>query len=247
MPLADDQGGAQQGEADELEGVAWSGKSVGGGRLMQLAGRVAKAIGPAGVEGLAHAISPLVVTGGGDLRTICCEYARRIFPKASHSSHLAFMRQHLSHFASILADRALALRGGDDDFLLVGRNIEHCVKAVRADEGCILISAHVGNWELGGRMLRDLGGPPVSLVKVEAEDPREREAVAQALYGNGRRPSIIDPRDGLRASLAIRAALEAGETVCMLGDRVYGAQESIQVPFLGSMARFRRGPGRWPR
>ena len=52
----------------------------------------------------------------------------------------------------------------------------------------------------------------------------------------GRVTAVIDPRDGIGASLAINAALQAGDMVCMLGDRVMGGQPSMTVDFLGGQA-----------
>jgi predicted LPLAT superfamily acyltransferase len=53
---------------------------------------------------------------------------------------------------------------------------------------------------------------------------------------------VIDPRDGIGASLAITAALQAGDMVCMLADRVFGEQPAVEVDFMGGRVRLPIGP-----
>ena len=74
---------------------------------------------------------------------------------------------------------------------------------------------------------------------------RNDQAEAQRIVDRqmrGDRTTVIDPRDGIGASLAINAALQAGDMVCMLGDRVMGNQPAIEVDFMGGRVRFPMGP-----
>ncbi len=76
---------------------------------------------------------------------------------------------------------------------------------------------------------------------LDGEDPRVQAQLARAM---GDRPyGVIDLRDPVAAAWQIAAALQRGETCCMLGDRSAGDQaQTLRVPFLGASAAFPIGP-----
>jgi predicted LPLAT superfamily acyltransferase len=107
--------------------------------------------------------------------------------------------------------------------------------------GCVIISAHVGNWELSCRFLTSYKIGAFNMVMLNAEDPAIAEQVRASLGTH--RVNVIDLADPMSASLLIISALNQGETCCMLSDRTAGANDhTIRVPFLGGLARFPTGP-----
>jgi predicted LPLAT superfamily acyltransferase len=148
--------------------------------------------------------------------------------------------RHFYAFARILADRFLC---GVDASAIGFRNpgAARLDQAMRHPQGCILLSAHLGAWEMAGRWLRVHGQAHIHIVMLKAEDPKVQAEVDRAM---GDHPfSIIDLRDPFGASLEIAAALRRGETCCMLGDRTAGNHaNTLAVPFLGELAHFPTGP-----
>jgi predicted LPLAT superfamily acyltransferase len=104
--------------------------------------------------------------------------------------------------------------------------------------GVILLSAHVGSWEIGGHLLGRLG-KPVNVVVLEKDEARMRQLFDRALAA--KTFNLIATDGHPLRSIPIAAALRRGEIVCLLGDRSFGGAD-VRVPFLGSPARFPVGP-----
>src|SRR5262249_55868672 len=110
-------------------------------------------------------------------------------------------------------------------------------KAARAGRGLVVVTAHLGNWELAGRMLARDGARPTHVV-VEAEaDP----AVERFLRG-GQASVRFVTRSAPTTSLALVAALRRGEIVAVQGDRALGTRGDVPHPFFGAPALFPIGP-----
>lgn len=105
-------------------------------------------------------------------------------------------------------------------------------QALAAGSGAILISPHLGTWELGGLGLADLGyrisvltfREPDEQVNQQRKDIREERGIG-VIY--------VDRND--TSPLAIIEAVNAlrrNEIVCLLGDRD-GSSNTVMVPFFG--------------
>ncbi len=111
--------------------------------------------------------------------------------------------------------------------------------AVSSGDGCVLLSAHLGNWDMASRLLSLFEGGPFHLVVYRGEDPQVQARLDQAL---GDHPcGIIDLADPQGASIEMANALSRGEICCIMGDRGVGHRD-INIPFLGSPVPFPTGP-----
>lgn len=104
--------------------------------------------------------------------------------------------------------------------------------------GVLLLTAHLGNWEVGGLMLAEMK-QPISVVLVPDIFP----AVERARRALHRRAGVEEIRvDRTFAStLAVLRALNANGIVAMQADRDFD-NSGIAVPFFGKEAYFPRGP-----
>jgi KDO2-lipid IV(A) lauroyltransferase len=112
----------------------------------------------------------------------------------------------------------------------------HYLEAARATgRGVLMVTAHFGNWELGGAVLCALGHQlqvivlPHRLARLEALLRRQRE----------RRGMAIIPAD--RAVFGTLRALRSGGMVGVLADRDFSSHRHRQ-PFFGKPACLPRGP-----
>jgi lauroyl/myristoyl acyltransferase len=103
--------------------------------------------------------------------------------------------------------------------------------------GFVSLTAHVGNWELAGRLLAGRTARPTHVV-VAQEEARELERWVRR-NGDGMR---FVPRSRPTISLELHAALRRGEVVALQGDRALGTRGDVLVPFFGSPAPFPLGP-----
>ena len=218
----------------------WDGRDQGGLLKLRLASLCLRLIGGSGSRLLSYPLALVGLFGSARGRLEVGRYLKRLRPELSGDERLGLIWRQFASFGRILGDRGLVyMRGGR--LHCRHRGGEHLRAALGGERGCILLSAHVGNWELAGRLLGRIGsGKRVHLVNVENEDPRERAYIEAHM--RDARPAIIDPRDAMAAALQINAALGNGDVVCMLGDRHVPGQETVRVPFLGKPAQFPIGP-----
>lgn len=118
------------------------------------------------------------------------------------------------------------------------RGFENIVAARRRGKGGILITGHLGNWELGGILLA-LEGVPLTVVTLEEptteltrwrEEYRRRLGIKTVAVG-------ADPF----SFVGIIGALRRNEFVAMLVDRPY-AGSGLPVRLFGHEAEFSTGP-----
>jgi KDO2-lipid IV(A) lauroyltransferase len=105
--------------------------------------------------------------------------------------------------------------------------------------GRIIVTAHMGNWEVGGAALGPSEGPQV-MVGFPERDPAleayrrgRREANGQSSVGSG--------GEGMGILFRLRNVLEEGGSVIVLADRSVG-KDGVEVIFRGRRARFLKSP-----
>lgn len=150
--------------------------------------------------------------------------------------------RHYRQFALMVLDRlAFTLgRAGAYDVVLHGR--EHFEELAAAGRGAVLVGAHIGSFD-ALRALARRHGVVVNAVMFT------RHAVRINTLLRGLDPDIdvrvvhLDPSVPDTA-LELRACVERGEFVAILGDRVgpSGRARVVRVPFLGVEAPFPQGP-----
>lgn len=183
-----------------------------------------------------------LVAGPGKHGRASRDYLRRAFPKAGALKILWLNYRHFLSFGRILLDRAYAFAGMHDRFQFERENTEAFAQALAQGKGLLVVSAHMGNWEMAAHTLASLRGTtvpvPVNLVwfrNESGEHEKHLKRVASELPYN-----IIDSRDPLQASIDMVNALKRGEIVAIHGDRCTG--NAIHVPFFGAEAAFPNGP-----
>jgi KDO2-lipid IV(A) lauroyltransferase len=219
---------------------AGQGRSVISPGVLRLADGLLHGLGPRRVWCIARCLALPIGLLLPSLRRPCERIHRHADPTADGLTIALRAIRHLADFAAVLCDRRLlALR--PERFHLRGRGADRLAEACRRPGGAVLVGAHCGAWEISSRFLsrwvRDL-----AIVKLTAEDPEERRHVDTALARVGPAPQVIDPRDGLDAVLAARAALARGAVVGLLGDRALPGQAWRAALLLGRPAALPVGP-----
>lgn len=148
--------------------------------------------------------------------------------------------RHFYCFGMSMVDRFsfLVLRGSPFAYTCIDE--ERIAAAAAQGAGAILLSAHVGNWEIAGNLLYDRLEVPINVLMLDAE----REAlqrVYQPALDRRRFKAIAIVPNAPDAMVETVARLRQGELVCLLGDRLLDGR-GMTVPFLGRPARFPIGP-----
>jgi predicted LPLAT superfamily acyltransferase len=132
----------------------------------------------------------------------------------------------------ILVDRAVLgiLGSGNLDLSLDGR--EELAALLAERRGLIMVTAHVGCWQLAMSSL-SLLDTQVNLLIHRAEGDVDRHFFE---HGSGKAPyRIVDPTGYLGGTLEMLQILKNGELLCIMGDRnMGGAGSTVSVDFLGT-------------
>ena len=146
--------------------------------------------------------------------------------------HFAFYWADLFRFAQLPVERMLEVHDG------VGGD-EHLEAAIADGKGAVLLTAHLGNWELGGVLLCQQQLPVSSVYVKDAFADVER--FRSFLRNLGEVEEIAIAPGAAWSSLPVLRALRAGRLVAMQGDRDFDGR-GIPATFFGELVRFPRGP-----
>ncbi|HTJ11428.1 MAG TPA: hypothetical protein VL547_05370 [Dinghuibacter sp.] len=138
-------------------------------------------------------------------------------------------------FGQTLIDRVVLMAGIPNKFTFDFDGEEH----LRAMKGGLLLSGHIGNWEIAGHLLQRLE-TRIHILMYDAEHERIK-AYLTSVTGE-RRANIIVIKDDLSHIYAVSDALAAGDMVCIHADRFVDGAKSMKADFLGAPALFPVGP-----
>ncbi len=153
-------------------------------------------------------------------------------------SLLATYKNHCM-FAQVVIDRFAMYAG--KRFTLRIHDYESFLRLAKQEEGFVLLSAHVGNYELSGYSLRSETKPFFALV-FAGEKPTVMSSRRQMFGTNS--ISMIPIMPDMSHLYAVNNALAEGGIVSLPADRVYGSEKTVAVPLLSSEAHLPAGPFR---
>ena len=164
----------------------------------------------------------------------------RVLPALGPSALEAKVSETFANFAVCFADLLTLNRGADaglsPDVVAIGGDA-HLDAGLAHGRGAILLTAHLANWELAGRLLARLRERPTHVVLSAEQD----HAVEGYLRLGGPHLTFVTRRDAT-STLGLMAALRRGELVAMQGDRATGERGDATLPFFGAPAAFPLGP-----
>ncbi len=119
----------------------------------------------------------------------------------------------------------------DDDARVLGTSR-------RGGRGFLLVTGHVGNWEMGAVTLRRHGLVPAVVGQPEL-DPTVQQMRLELRERLG--VESIDIGSSMATAFKVRAAIDNGRAVALLVDRAY-PEDQVVVPFFGRPTPFLRSP-----
>jgi predicted LPLAT superfamily acyltransferase len=149
--------------------------------------------------------------------------------------------RHILAFSSTIHDRIYLLNDRHDlfDIRIIGGGPLHALHASGA--GCFLFGAHLGSFEILRSIARGHGGLNVS-VAMYPENARQLNDTLASI--NPRIMLDVISLGQFDSMLAVHHRLKEGAMVGILADRASGPDKYLELPFLGSPARFPTGPFR---
>ncbi len=143
------------------------------------------------------------------------------------------------YFGQTLIDRVVVMAEIPNRFSFDFDGEDHLHQMVAAGSGGLLLSAHMGNWEIAGHLLQRLD-TTMNIVMFDGEQEQLKRYL-ESVTGQ-RRAKIILIKNDLSHIYAISDALKNNEFVCMHADRFIEGNKTLSAQLLGKAARFPAGP-----
>jgi predicted LPLAT superfamily acyltransferase len=210
----------------------------GNAAVIRGAVRVALALGRPAAWLLLHAVSLYFMAASSADRAASRRYLRRALGR---EPGVADMFRHFHAFATTILDRIYLLNDQYDRFEVRVHGEDIMAGMQARGEGCLLIGAHLGSFEIVRFVGRAAQALRVSVVIYE-QNTKTLNAALNAINPDlAMRVIALGRMDSM---LKLERALADGEFVGMLADRAIESESTIACSFLGAPARFPAGPFR---
>ena len=143
-------------------------------------------------------------------------------------------------FGQTLVDRHAYLVGKGNTFSHSFNGENYLLEMNEKGKGGILLSAHVGNWETAGNMLKTRVTQKINVLMFDAEVEKIKQYLDSSTGGS--RFNVIPIKNDLSHVIKIKNALDNNEFVAMHADRYMPDSKTLNLDFLGRKAKFPVGP-----
>jgi predicted LPLAT superfamily acyltransferase len=217
----------------------WDARSRGGYLGHWIFFQVVKLLGPKVASAILYPVVAFYVLIVGKERRASAQYLERVLGPTGFFGSWARSYRHLLAFARSYLDGAMLGILGPGIFKLEHHGAEHIKQLHEAGKGGVMLTAHLGTWELSSGMLKDKHGVGRVAIVMFRSDAEQLQGFIESLHG--KRPRVIAVGEGDLAALEILRAVRGGELAAMQGDRTVDTRD-VRVPFFGREARFPIGP-----
>lgn len=145
-------------------------------------------------------------------------------------------------FGKTIIDKTAISAGLRDRFTYEFDGVENLKKMMADKKGGVLISAHIGNFEIAEKFFEEIDFDyQINLVTTD----QEHSVIKEYLESVATRKSsvkFIFIREDMSHIFDINRALAANELICFTGDRYFEGSKYLEHEFLGKNAKFPAGP-----
>jgi predicted LPLAT superfamily acyltransferase len=141
-------------------------------------------------------------------------------------------------FGQVILDKTASMAGFDARFNFDFDGENYLRQMVADGKGGLLISAHIGNFEMAGHMLERLDAR-VNIIMLDAEHQKIKEYLASMTQKSFH---VIAIGEDNAHVYEISEALKNNEIICMHGDRFMPGSKTVCCDFLGKKAVLPTGP-----
>lgn len=150
------------------------------------------------------------------------------------------VRKNIIYFGQSIIDKIAVLISGNEHQFQVSRPGEAAIEEMTTiGKGGILVSAHLGNYEMSGALFKRYGST-YNVVMYDGEADQIKATFDAE--GASRNFNVIAIKDDMSHIYEMSAALNRNEFICMHADRFVAGNRTIKALFLGKEAHFPLGP-----
>ena len=190
----------------------------------------------------------------GFLWLVCVYYAlthgrarrasRAFLERLGQPTTLRTVIAHFWYFARTSTDRYFFLTGKTSEFEVQQHGHDRVMKALGGarGRGALLLGSHVGSFE-AMRAVARRSDVPLTVVVDWRTAQKMNGVLAEVSPNLNVRLIGLDPARAATSMLEVKACIDRGELVAMLGDRLTERDDrAVEVDFFGGRARFPSGP-----
>jgi predicted LPLAT superfamily acyltransferase len=152
---------------------------------------------------------------------------------------IALLYKNYYRLGQTIIDKVVIMSGIENKFTWNFEGEENLRKITSLQKGGLLISAHLGNWEIAGHLLKRLE-TKINVVMYDGEHQQIKRYM-ESVTGK-RNMNVIVIKEDLSHIYAISEALKNNELVCIHADRFVEGNKTMTTDFLGTPAKFPAGP-----
>jgi predicted LPLAT superfamily acyltransferase len=142
-------------------------------------------------------------------------------------------------FGQTIIDKIVLTSGLRNPFRFEFEGEENLREMVELKKGGLLLSAHIGNWEIAGHLLQRLR-TDMHIVMYDGEQQEIKDYLESITEKHSARIILI--KEDLSHIYAIQRALDNNEFVCMHADRFLKGNKTLPGKLLNKTALFPTGP-----
>ena len=159
-----------------------------------------------------------------------------------YSSWSAFWnaRKNFYQFGTTLIDRVAFKTKHKTKFNYHFNLEEILIEMAKSGKGGFLFSAHLGNWENAGNLIKERITSKINVVMLDEEVQKIKNYLQKEVGESDYQ--LIAIKDDFSHLIAIHAALQRNELVAMHADRLFEGAKKVKLPFMKSFAEFPLGP-----
>ncbi len=145
-------------------------------------------------------------------------------------------------FGKVLIDKTAISVGLRNRFTYEFDGIENIKNLLAEKKGGVLISAHIGNFEIAEHFFADIDfDAQINLVTTDQEVTAIREYM-ESISVKKSNIKFIFVKDDMSHIFRINEALSNNELICFTGDRYFEGSKFMEADLLGKTAKFPAGP-----
>ncbi|MBK5212171.1 MAG: lipid A biosynthesis acyltransferase [Flavobacteriaceae bacterium] len=218
----------------------WEGKSKGTVLGYKIFVFFIRELGVRAAYGLLYPVALYYVFfAGKNTRSIYYYFRKRLKYSASKSLFSIYKSYYI--FGKTIIDKAAISSGLKHRFTYECDGVENITNLLDKKQGGIMISAHVGNFEIAEYFFEEIDTrSQISLVTTDAEHQNIKEYMEKVTMRS--KIKFILVREDMSHIFEINNALSNGELVCFTGDRYMKGQKVLTESLMGKEANFPAGP-----
>mgnify|MGYP003635885011 CR=1 FL=1 len=218
----------------------WEGKSKGTVLGYKIFIFFIRKLGVRAAYGLLYFVALYYVFFAGKSTRSIYYYFRKRLKYARIKSFFSIYKSYYV-FGKTIIDKAAISSGLKNRFTHECDGVENIIDLLDKKQGGIMISAHVGNFEIAEFFFEEIDTrSQISLVTTDAEHKNIKEYMEKVTMRSNVKFILV--KDDMSHIFEINNALSNGELVCFTGDRYMKGQKVLTESLMGKEANFPAGP-----